>query len=78
MAGRQITDRGNGLYVWRIAGNILNKHALQADKGLSSRLGFGRGANTPRLRKPARDKLFPRTCKMNGIWNLVSRIKRRT
>jgi len=31
--------------VWRVAANILNKQLWRADKGLSSSLGIGRGAN---------------------------------
>jgi hypothetical protein len=30
---------------WRVAANILNKQSLTADKGWSSCLGVGRGAN---------------------------------
>jgi hypothetical protein len=35
----------NGLQLWRVAANILNKQSRTADKGWSSSLGFGRGAN---------------------------------
>jgi len=31
--------------IWRVAANILNKQWRKADKGWSSTLGFGRGAN---------------------------------
>jgi len=31
--------------VWRVAANILNKQSRTADKGRSSNLGVGRGAN---------------------------------
>jgi len=31
--------------IWKIAANILNKQSRTADKGWSSSLGFGRGAN---------------------------------
>jgi hypothetical protein len=41
----QVTDGGNDLQIWRIAANILNKQSLTADKGCSSTLGVGRGAN---------------------------------
>jgi hypothetical protein len=33
------------LSIWRVAANILNKQLRTADKGWSSSLGFGRGAN---------------------------------
>jgi hypothetical protein len=38
-------DRGDGLQIWRVAANILNKESRTADKCWSSSLGFGRGAN---------------------------------
>jgi hypothetical protein len=40
-----VADRGDGLLIWRVAANILNKQSLSADKGWSSSLGVGRGAN---------------------------------
>jgi hypothetical protein len=45
MARPQVADGGNGLQIWRVAENILNKQSRTADKGWSSSLGFGRGAN---------------------------------
>jgi hypothetical protein len=41
----QVADGGDTLQVWRIAGNILNKPSRTADKGWSSSLGVGRGAD---------------------------------
>jgi hypothetical protein len=38
-------DGGDGLQIWRVAANILNKQSRTADKGWSSSLGVGRGAN---------------------------------
>jgi hypothetical protein len=35
----------NGLQVWRVAANTLNKQSRTAEKGWSSNLGVGRGAN---------------------------------
>jgi hypothetical protein len=45
MARPQVEDGGDALQVWREAANILNKQSRTADKGLSSSLGVGRGAN---------------------------------
>jgi hypothetical protein len=45
MARPQVADGGDGRQVWRVAANILNKHSRAADKGWSSILGVGRGAN---------------------------------
>jgi hypothetical protein len=45
MARPQVADGGDGLQVWRVAANILNKQSRTADKGWPSSLGVGRGAN---------------------------------
>jgi hypothetical protein len=45
MAHPQDADGRNGLQIWRVAANILNKQSRTADKGWSSSLGVGRGAN---------------------------------
>jgi hypothetical protein len=37
----------NYSFVWRTAANILNKQSRTADKGWSSSLAVGRGANNP-------------------------------
>jgi hypothetical protein len=38
-------DGGDGLQIWRVAANILNKQSRTADKGGSSILRVERGAN---------------------------------
>jgi hypothetical protein len=45
MARPQVSDGGDALQLWREAANILNKQSRTADKGWSSSLGVGRGAN---------------------------------
>jgi hypothetical protein len=35
----QVVDGGEGLQVWRVAANTLNKQSQTADKGWSSSLG---------------------------------------
>jgi hypothetical protein len=45
MARPQVADGGDALQLWREAANILNKQSRTADKGWSSSLGVGRGAN---------------------------------
>jgi hypothetical protein len=47
MSRCQVADGGDALRVWRVATNILNKQSRTTDKGPSSRLGVGRGANNP-------------------------------
>jgi hypothetical protein len=41
MARPQVVDGGDGLQIWRVAANILNKQSLTADKVWSSSLGLG-------------------------------------
>jgi hypothetical protein len=43
MARPQVVDVGEGLQIWRVAVNILNKQSRTADKGWPSSLGVGRG-----------------------------------
>jgi hypothetical protein len=45
MARPQVADGGDTLQVCRVAANILDKQSRTADKGWSSSLGVGRGAN---------------------------------
>jgi hypothetical protein len=45
MARPQVADGEKGLQIWRVSANILNKQPRTADKGCSSSLGVGRGAN---------------------------------
>jgi hypothetical protein len=45
MARPQVVDGGDGLQIWRVAANMLNKYYRIADKEWSSSLGVGRGAN---------------------------------
>jgi hypothetical protein len=45
MARPQVADGGDGLQIWRVAANILNKQSWTADNGWSSSLGVERGAN---------------------------------
>jgi hypothetical protein len=40
----QVANGRDGLQMWRVAVNILNKQSRTADKGRSSSLGAGRGA----------------------------------
>jgi hypothetical protein len=51
MARPQDVDGGNGLQIWRVAANILNKQSRTADNGWFSSLGVGRGANNSSLQK---------------------------
>jgi hypothetical protein len=41
----RVADGGDGLQIWRVTENILKKQSRTADKGYSSSLGVGQGAN---------------------------------
>jgi hypothetical protein len=41
----QVTDGGDGLQIWRVAANILNKQSWTVDTEWSCSLGAGRGAS---------------------------------
>jgi hypothetical protein len=45
MARPQVADRGDGLQIWMVARNILNKQSRTADRGWPSSLGVGREAD---------------------------------
>jgi hypothetical protein len=45
MSRPQVADGGDGLQMWRVAANVLNKQSRTANKGWSSSLGVGSGAN---------------------------------
>jgi hypothetical protein len=47
MTRPQVADGGDGLQIWRVAANILNKQSQTADSGWSSNLGLGVGLTTP-------------------------------
>jgi hypothetical protein len=47
MARPRVADRGDGLQIWTVAANMLNKQSRTADSGWSSSLGVGRGAKNP-------------------------------
>jgi hypothetical protein len=51
-ARHRVADIGDGLQIWRVAANILNKQSRTADRGWPSSFGVGRGANNPSLLKP--------------------------
>jgi hypothetical protein len=47
MAHSQVVDGGEGLQIWGVAVNILNKQLQTADKGWSSSLRVELGAKNP-------------------------------
>jgi len=45
MACPQVADGGDGLQIWTVATNMLNKQSQTADKGWSSSFRVGKGTN---------------------------------
>jgi hypothetical protein len=60
----QVAD-GEGLQIWRVAANILNKQSRPADKWLSSRLGVGHGATIPHCKKAIFYEIFESASDLN-------------
>jgi hypothetical protein len=63
MARPQVVDGEDGLQVWRITANILNKQSHTANKGWSSCLGFGVG-----LQLTVKNKLVTKCHKRPQTW----------
>jgi hypothetical protein len=51
MARPQVADEADGIHIWRVAYNILNKQSRTAGKEWSSRLGVERRAKNSSLLK---------------------------
>jgi hypothetical protein len=47
MARHQVADGADGMQIWRVAVNILNKQSRTAERGWSSSLWLGTGADSP-------------------------------
>jgi hypothetical protein len=65
MARPQVAYRGDGLQVWRVAANILNKRSQTANKMRSSGLGVGSLAKNS-LRK---NKIAEKDQKKTRTWS---------
>jgi hypothetical protein len=70
MVHPQVVDGGDGLQIWRIAANILNKKSWTADKGWSSGLGL----ITPHSKKLACYEMSQRMSDLDGSFGYWLRI----
>jgi hypothetical protein len=50
MEHTQVAAGGDGLQIWRLAANVLNKQSRTADRGWSSSLAVGEGLTTINLK----------------------------
>jgi hypothetical protein len=53
MAHHQVADGGYGTQIWRVAANVLNKHAQTANKSDPPMHRMGESLTTPHHKKPA-------------------------
>jgi hypothetical protein len=51
MAHPQIVDGGDGLQIWRVVANVLNKQSWTTDNGWAQPRGLVVGLTTPHLKK---------------------------
>jgi hypothetical protein len=65
MVRPQDADEGDGLQIWRVTANILNKQSQTVDKGWPSSLGLGVGLTTPHRK---RNRLDTKDHKMPHTW----------
>jgi hypothetical protein len=77
MAHPQVVDRGNGLQMWRVAANILNKQSRTADRGWPSSSGFGGGLTTLHRQKTMCCEIFTRSAELEGFCLVVAEIRER-
>jgi hypothetical protein len=68
MARPQVADGEDGLQIWRVAANILNKQSRTADKGWPSSLVVGRGAKTPHRKKETCYEMLQRASELDGYF----------
>jgi hypothetical protein len=68
MAPPQVVDGGDGLQIWRVAANILNKQSRTADRGWPSSLGFGQGDKHPTVKPLIFNEMFYRASEQDGFF----------
>jgi hypothetical protein len=62
----QVADRGDGLQIWRVAANILNKQSRTAERGWPA-WGLGGGLATPTLKRYICCEVCTRASEMDGF-----------
>jgi hypothetical protein len=65
MARPQVVDGGDGLQIWRVAANVLNKQSRTADRGWSSSLG---GLKPPTIKPLICYATFQRASDQDGFF----------
>jgi hypothetical protein len=67
----RIADRGDGLQMQRVAAYTLNKQLRTADKGWSSSLEVGRGANKSSPKKSSYTEMLHRASELDGFFGMI-------
>jgi hypothetical protein len=67
MAHSQIAD-GDGLQIWRVTANVLNKHLQTADEGWSFSLGLAEGLTTHHRKKSACYEVSHKASELDRFW----------
>jgi hypothetical protein len=66
MARPQVADGGDGLQIWRVAANILNKQSRTADSRWSSSLEMGVVLTTSHCKKKICYEMLQRPSDLDG------------
>jgi hypothetical protein len=62
---------GEGLQIWRVTVNILNKQSWTTDKRWSSSIGFGKGVTISHCKMLA---CYEMLCRALDLWALVNMV----
>jgi hypothetical protein len=68
MARPPVADGRDGLQLWRLAANILNKQPQKNDKGWSSSLGLGVGLTIPRRKEQIHNEKLHKASDMDEFF----------
>jgi hypothetical protein len=71
VARPRIADTGDGLQIWRVTANILNKQSHTADKGWSSSSGLDERLTTHHRKKQLVTKCYTGLRKWGALVNTV-------
>jgi hypothetical protein len=71
MACPQVVDGGDGLQIWKVAVNILNKQSWRADKGWSPSLVPWQWLTTHKHKKPTYYRMLLRTSDLGRFFGMT-------
>jgi hypothetical protein len=68
MTRSRVADGRDGVQLWKLATNILNKQPRSNDKGWSSSLGLGVGLTTPHRKEQIRYEKLNKASDLDGFF----------